>query len=229
MLNVEQLGHCVLSAEDSAAVKPRWRGVSHLLAFGVSLLSGPLLVLAAPTIGARLMLGVYGLSLSGLFGVSALYHRPNWSPRARHWLRRLDHATIFLVIAGTYTAIAGLTLPSSTAWLVLTVVWIGAMVGAALQLIRGFAARWLSAGPYLALGWVAVAVVPQLAESLGRGGFALLLGGALLYSVGAVVYARKRPDPRPLVFGYHEVFHLLVIAAAAAHYATVAGFILPRL
>jgi hemolysin III len=128
-----------------------------------------------------------------------------------------------------YTAIAGLTLPSSTAWLVLTVVWIGAMVGAALQLVRGFAARWLSAGPYLALGWVAVAVVPQLAETLGRGGFALLLGGALLYSVGALVYARKRRDPRPLVFGYHEVFHLLVTAAAAAHYATVAGFVLPRL
>jgi hemolysin III len=218
-----------VSAEDRAEVKPRWRGVSHQVAFGVSLLTGPLLVLAAPTLGARLMLGIYGLSLCGLFGVSALYHRATLSPRVRHWLRRLDHATIFLAIAGTYTAIAGLTLPSSTAWLVLTVVWIGAMVGAALQLIRGVVARWLSAGPYLALGWVAVAVAPQLAETLGRGGFALLLGGALLYSMGAVVYARKRPDPRPLVFGYHEVFHLLVIAAAAAHYATVAGFVVPQL
>jgi len=219
----------VVIAAHHTAVKPRWRGVSHLVAFGVSLLTGPLLVLAAPTIGARLMLAVYGLTLSGLFGVSALYHRRNWSLRVRHWLRRLDHATIFLAIAGTYTAIAGLTLPNSTAWLVLTVVWIGALAGAALQLFRGFAARWLSAGPYVALGWVAVAVVPQLADTLGRGGFALLLCGALLYSAGAVVYARKRPDPRPLVFGYHEVFHLLVIAAAAAHYATVVGFVLPRL
>jgi hemolysin III len=214
---------------DRATVKPRWRGLSHLLAFGVSLLTGPLLVLAAPTLGARLVLGVYGLSLSALFGVSALYHRPTWSPRVRRWLRRLDHATIFFAIAGTYTAIAGLTLPGATAWVVLTVVWSGALIGAALQLCRGVAARWLSAGPYLALGWVAVAVMPQLAQTLGRGGLALLLGGALLYTLGAVVYARKRPDPRPLVFGYHEVFHLLVIAAAAAHYATVVGFVLPHL
>jgi hemolysin III len=203
--------------------------VSHLVAFGVSLLTGTLLVLAGPTTGARLLLGVYGLSLSGLFGVSALYHRPNWSPRVRHRLRRLDHATIFVAIAGTYTAIAGLTLPTSTAWLVLTVVWVCALVGAALQLFRGFAAPWLSAGLYLALGWAALAVTPQLAETLGRGGFALLVSGAALYSVGALVYARKRPDPSPLSFGYHEVFHLLVIAAAAAHYATVAGYVLPRL
>jgi hemolysin III len=199
------------------------------VAFGVTLLSGPLLVLAGPTLGARLLLGVYGLSLSGLFGVSALYHRPTWSPRVRTWLRRLDHATIFLAIAGTYTAIAGLSLPGSTAVLVLSVVWVGAIAGATLQLLRGFAAPWLSAAPYLALGWVAVVVMPQLADTLGRGGFALLVGGALLYSVGAVVYARKRPDPSPQIFGYHEVFHLLVIAAAAAHYATIAAFVLPRL
>lgn len=210
-------------------MKPRWRGVSHLVAFGVSLLSGPILVLAAPTPGARLMLAVYGVSLSLLFGISALYHWPNWSPRVEPRLRRLDHAAIFVAIAGTYTAIAGLSLPVSTAGLMLTVVWLGAIVGAWLQLTRGVAARWLSAGPYLALGWVAVAVVPQLVDRLGSGGFALLLCGALLYSGGALVYARKRPDPRPLVFGYHEVFHLMVIAAAASHYATVAGFVLPRL
>jgi hemolysin III len=229
VLKAEQLARSVPSAEDRATVKPRWRGLSHLVAFGVSLLTGPLLVLAAPTIGARLVLGIYALSLSALFGVSALYHRPTWSPRVRGWLRRVDHATIFLAIAGTYTAIAGLTLPSSTAWAVLTVVWIGALVGAALQLFRGLAPRWLSAGPYLALGWVAVGVMPQLAQTLGQGGLALLLSGALLYTVGAVVYAGKRPNPRPLVFGYHEVFHLLVIAAAAAHYATVARFVLPHL
>ncbi len=209
--------------------KPRFRGVSHLIAFGVSLLSGPLLVVAAPTLSARLAVGVYGVCLSGLFGVSALYHRPNWSPAWRHWLRRLDHATIFLAISGTYTAIAGLILPPDQTRLLLTLVWCGALAGAALQFVGGGATRWLAAGPYLVLGWVGIALLPQLLDRLGSIGFGLVLSGALLYTLGALVYARRRPDPRPTVFGYHEVFHLLVIAAAAAHYAAVAGFVLPRL
>jgi len=209
--------------------KPRFRGVSHLIAFGVSLLSGPLLVVAAPTLSARLAVGVYGVCLSGLFGVSALYHRPTWSPAWRHWLRRLDHATIFLAISGTYTAIAGLILPPDQTRLLLTLVWCGALAGAALQFVGGGATRWLAAGPYLVLGWVGIALLPQLLDRLGSIGFGLVLSGALLYTLGALVYARRRPDPRPTVFGYHEVFHLLVIAAAAAHYAAVAGFVLPRL
>ena len=209
--------------------KPRFRGVSHLIAFGVSLLSGPLLVVAAPTLSARLAVGVYGVCLSGLFGVSALYHRPTWSPAWRHWLRRLDHATIFLAISGTYTAVAGLILPPDQTRLLLTLVWCGALAGAALQFVGGGATRWLAAGPYLVLGWVGIALLPQLLDRLGSIGFGLVLSGALLYTLGALVYARRRPDPRPTVFGYHEVFHLLVIAAAAAHYAAVAGFVLPRL
>ena len=209
--------------------KPRFRGVSHLIAFGVSLLSGPLLVVAAPTLSARLAVGVYGVCLSGLFGVSALYHRPTWSPAWRHWLRRLDHATIFLAISGTYTAVAGLILPPEQTRLWLTLVWCGALAGAALQFVGGGATRWLAAGPYLVLGWVGIALLPQLIDRLGSIGFGLVLSGALLYTLGALVYARRRPDPRPTVFGYHEVFHLLVIAAAAAHYAAVAGFVLPRL
>ena len=209
--------------------KPRFRGVSHLIAFGVSLLSGPLLVVAAPTLSARLAVGVYGVCLSGLFGVSALYHRPTWSPAWRHWLRRLDHATIFLAISGTYTAVAGLILPPDQTRLLLTLVWCGALAGAALQFVGGGATRWLAAGPYLVLGWVGIALLPQLLDRLGSIGFSLVLSGALLYTLGALVYARRRPDPRPTVFGYHEVFHLLVIAAAAAHYAAVAGFVLPRL
>jgi len=209
--------------------KPRFRGVSHLIAFGVSLLSGPLLVVAAPTLSARLAVGVYGVCLSGLFGVSALYHRPTWSPAWRHRLRRLDHATIFLAISGTYTAVAGLILPPDQTRLLLTLVWCGALAGAALQFVGGGATRWLAAGPYLVLGWVGIALLPQLLDRLGSIGFSLVLSGALLYTLGALVYARRRPDPRPTVFGYHEVFHLLVIAAAAAHYAAVAGFVLPRL
>jgi hemolysin III len=209
--------------------KPRFRGVSHLVAFGVSLLSGPLLVIAAPTLSARLAVGVYGVCLSGLFGVSALYHRPTWSPAWRQWLRRLDHATIFLAISGTYTAVAGLILPPEQTRLLLTLVWCGALAGAALQFVGGGATRWLAAGPYLVLGWVGIALLPQLLDRLGGVGFGLVLAGALLYTLGALVYARRRPDPRPTVFGYHEVFHLLVVAAAAAHYAAVAGFVLPRL
>ncbi len=209
--------------------KPRLRGVSHLLAFGVSLLSGPLLVVAAPTLSARLAVGVYGLCLSSLFGVSALYHRPTWSAAWRQRLRRLDHATIFLAISGTYTAVAGLILPPEQTRLWLTLVWCGALAGAALQFVGGGATRWLAAGPYLVLGWVGIALLPQLIDRLGSIGFGLVLSGALLYTLGALVYARRRPDPRPTVFGYHEVFHLLVIAAAAAHYAAVAGFVLPRL
>ncbi|HEY3079366.1 MAG TPA: hemolysin III family protein [Chloroflexota bacterium] len=211
------------------AVRPRLRGTSHLLAFGASLLTGPLLLAVAPSGAARLATGVYALSLSALFGVSALYHRCTWTPAKRRWLRRLDHAMIFLLIAGTYTAIAGLALPRSTALPILLVVWCGALVGAALQFVSGHGARWLAVGPYVALGWTAVAVLPQLLEQLGYAGFGLLLGGAVLYTVGAFVYARRRPDPRPAVFGYHEVFHLLVIGAAAAHYATVVGVVLPRL
>jgi hemolysin III len=210
-------------------MKPRLRGVSHLIAFGISLLSGPLLVAAAPTLSARLTLGIYGLSLSALFGVSALYHRPTWSADARRWLRRLDHAAIFVAIAGTYTAVAGLALPPDVSQPLLVVVWCGALAGSLLQLVHSQATRWRAAGPYLLLGWTAVAVLPLLLARLDGAAFGLLLVGAALYTLGAIIYARRRPDPRPATFGYHEVFHLLVIAAAAAHYVAVAGFVLPRL
>jgi hemolysin III len=208
--------------------KPVLRGVSHLVAFGVSLLAGPVLLALAPTPLTRVALGLYGLSLSGLFGVSALYHHPTWSPRWRRRLRRLDHAMIFLAIAGTYTAVAGLALPPAVAGPLLGVVWGGALAGAVLQLVGVQARRWLAVGPYLALGWAALVVIPQLLERLGSVGIGLMITGAGLYTAGAVVYARRRPDPLPTVFGYHEVFHLLVIAAAATHYAAVVGFVLPR-
>jgi hemolysin III len=214
---------------DRPPVRPRLRGASHLVAFAVSLLSGPILLAIAPSGAARLATGVYALSLSALFGVSALYHRITWTPEKRRWLRRLDHAMIFLLIAGTYTAVAGLALPRSTAVPILAVVWCGALVGAGLQFLAGHGARWLAVGPYLALGWAAVGVLPQIAERLGYVGLGLLLGGAALYTLGALVYAGRRPDPRPAVFGYHEVFHLLVVGAAATHYAAVVGVVLPRL
>ncbi len=136
---------------------------------------------------------------------------------------------IFLVIAGTYTAIGGLVLPADLAVSLLWVVWGGALAGALLHLAWVDIPKWLGAIAYVALGWVAVVATPQLLEGLGRLGFGLLVVGGGLYTLGAVVYARRRPDPAPAVFGYHEVFHLLVIAAAGTHYATLVGFVLPHL
>jgi hemolysin III len=208
--------------------RPRLRGVSHQIAFFVSLVSGIALVVAAPDGQTRAEVAIYAASLSGLLGVSAVLHRRDWSPTVRRHLRRLDHSMIFVLIAGTYTPIAGTVLEGSLRTAVLCIVWIGALLGVILTVAWIDAPKWAAALPYVALGWVAVVAVPQLIDGLGVAGMSLLGLGGALYTVGAVVYARKRPDPVPTVFGYHEVFHALVIAAAAAHYAVIAGFVLPR-
>jgi hemolysin III len=208
--------------------RPRLRGVSHQIAFFVSLVSGIALVVAAPDGQTRAEVAIYAASLSGLLGVSAVLHRRDWSPTVRRHLRRLDHSMIFVLIAGTYTPIAGTVLEGSLRTAVLSIVWIGALLGVILTVAWIDAPKWAAALPYVALGWVAVVAVPQLIDGLGVAGMSLLALGGALYTVGAVVYARKRPDPVPMVFGYHEVFHALVIAAAAAHYAVIAAFVLPR-
>jgi hemolysin III len=209
--------------------KPRLRGVSHQWAFFVSVLTGALLVVFAPGGEARLAAGIYALSVTGLFGASALYHRVNWSSLgARRWMRRLDHSMIFVLIAGTYTPFALLVLDGTLATVILLVVWGGALGGVILKLLWIDAPKTVVAAVYVMLGWVAVATFPQLLARMGVGGTALVAAGGLLYTVGAVVYARQRPDPSPTVFGYHEVFHALVIAAAALQYAAVAFFALPR-
>jgi hemolysin III len=201
--------------------------VSHQYAFFISLLGGTLLVLLAATTRARLAAAIYAVSVSALFGVSALYHRVTWTTTARRRLRRLDHAMIFLVIAGTYTPVGLLVLEGTLATVVLAVVWGGAVAGILLELAWTGAPRWLGWSVYLALGWVAVVAMPQLFARLGVAGGLLLVAGGLLYSAGAAVYARRRPDPVPAVFGYHEVFHLLVIAGVAAHFLAIALFALP--
>lgn len=178
---------------------------------------------------SRLAVTIYAAAMSGLFGVSALFHRRHWSPAARLRMRRLDHSMIFLAIAGTYTAIAGLTLSRRTATIVLAVVWFGALSGIGIRLVRRRAVpKWVASLPYVGLGWVAVAVIPQLLQRLGVAGLSLTLAGGAFYTAGAVVYSRQAPDPNPAVFGYHEIFHALVIAGAAAHYGAVAFFVLPR-
>jgi hemolysin III len=182
-------------------MKPRLRGVSHQYAFFVSLATGTLLVLLATTTKATLAAAIYATSVSALFGVSALYHRATWTTQARRRMRRLDHAMIFLLIAGTYTPVGLLVLEGTLASVVLAVVWGGAAAGIVLELAWTKAPRWLGGTVYLALGWVAVVAMPHLFV--------------------------RRPDPVPAVFGYHEVFHLLVIAGVATHFLAISLFALP--
>jgi len=210
-----------------APVKPRLRGVLHQYAFFVSLGSGTLLVLLATSARASVAVAVYAASISALFGVSALYHRVTWTVPARRRMRRLDHAMIFLLIAGTYTPVGLLVLKGTLAAVVLTVVWGGAVAGIVLELAWTGAPRWLRGAVYLALGWVAVVAMPQLFARLGVAGGLLIVAGGLVYSAGAAVYALRRPDPVPAVFGYHEVFHLLVIVGVAAHFLAISLFALP--
>ena len=209
-------------------VKPRLRGVVHQHAFWVAALAGAALVAFAPSGHARLPVAIYAATLCGLLGTSALYHRVTWrSLRARMWMRRADHSMIFLLVAGTYTPFAVLVLHGGLAQTILVVVWLGALAGVILSLAWPDAPRPLTASVYLALGWVAAVAAPQIVDRAGWGPLVLIGVGGLLYSAGAVVYATRRPDPRPLVFGYHEIFHVLVVVAAAVHFAAVAGWALP--
>jgi hemolysin III len=214
------------AAHPQVRVKPRLRGVLHQYAFFVSLASGTLLVLLSPTTRASVAAAIYAASVSALFGVSAIYHRVTWTGPARRRMRRLDHAMIFLLIAGTYTPVGLLVLQGTLATVVLAVVWGGAMAGIVLELART-GPRWLGVAVYLALGWVAVVTMPQLFVRLGIAGGLLIVAGGLVYSAGAAVYALRRPDPVPAVFGYHEVFHLLVVVGVAAHFLAISLFALP--
>jgi hemolysin III len=216
------------AGEAIAAVKPRLRGVSHEWAFFVSLFLGAALIVAAKTPKATLAVAIYAVSLSALLGTSALYHRVDWKrPNVRRWMRRLDHSMIFLLIAGTYTPFALLVLNGTLADAVLAVVWVGAIAGAVVEMIWIDHPKWVAALIYMSLGWVAVIAFPGLWNEMGVAGTLLVAAGGLLYTAGAVVYATQRPDPFPRTFGYHEVFHALVIAAAAAQFAAIAFFALP--
>jgi len=195
--------------------------VFHQYGFLVALVAGTVLVLGAPTATAAVAAAVYAASVCALFGVSALYHRITWTPPVRRWLRHLDHAMIFVLIAGTYTPIGLLVLEGPLATWVLVVVWGGAVAGIALNLGWRQAPGWVGVVVYVALGWVAVVALPQLLRQLGVVGTGLLVAGGLAYSAGALVYARRRPNPAPAVFGYHEIFHLLVVVGVALHFAAV--------
>jgi hemolysin III len=217
-----------MTAALPAPAKPRLRGVFHQWAFVAFLAIGALTVATAPTGQATLAAVVYAGSVAALFGTSALYHRITWaSAKARRWMRRLDHAMIFVLIAGTYTPFAVLALEGTVATAILVAVWIGAGAGIVMKLAWIDAPKWLTATTYVALGWVAVAAFPELVAALGLTATAMVAAGGLLYTAGAVIYTLRRPDPVPAVFGYHEVFHLLVVAAAALQYAVVAFWVIP--
>ena len=217
-----------VASEAIAAVKPRLRGVSHEWAFFVSLVLGAALIVAAKTPKATLAVAIYAVSLSALLGTSALYHRVNWTrPEVRRWMRRLDHSMIFFLIAGTYTPFALLVLNGPLADAILVVVWAGAIAGAIVETIWIDHPKWVAALIYVSLGSVAAVAFPQLWLDMVITGTLLVAGGGLLYMAGAIVYATQRPDPNPRVFGYHEIFHALVIVAAAAHFTAIAFFALP--
>lgn len=207
--------------------RPLLRGWLHVGAALAMAVGGPLLATRAPGPWSAAALSIYSVCMVGLFSVSAAFHRIRWSPVARRRMRRADHATIFLGIAGTYTAVAALALSGWAQVLVLALVWSGAGVGIAVRQLWLELPKWAVAVPYVVVGWCALAVLPQLVSGLGGGGFALLLAGGAVYSAGAVVYARRRPDPVPGVFGYHEVFHTCTVVGAALHFAALSVFALP--
>jgi hemolysin III len=204
-------------------VRPRLRGWLHAAAAPVALALGVALVVSAPGGRATWAALVYAVSVLGLFAASASYHRGRWSPGVRAWFKRVDHAMIYVLIAGTYTPICVLTLDGVLGDVLLAVVWGGALVGVGLQFTE--VRRWVEVGVFLALGWVAVLAMPEIVRDLGWVATGLIGLGGLLYSGGAVVYARKSPDPVPEVFGFHEVFHACTIAAASAHYAVMAFWV----
>ena len=215
------------AAPVQAKVKPRFRGVFHEVGFYISLaLAVPLIATAEPG-RARVSAAVFAACVAGCFGASALYHRPTWRPRARAWLARLDHAGVYLLIAGSYTPVCLLVLTPGWRNVVLAIVWSGAIAAILLKFVWVSSPKWLSAVIGLGLGWVAAAAVFQLLK-IGAPGLVLIGAGGAFYTIGAIVYARRRPNPLPSVLGYHELFHLATIAAVGCHYGAIAFYVLPR-
>ena len=199
------------------AIKPRLRGWSHLIMAPLALAYGIVLIALAPAGAPRVSVIVYAISTVLLFGTSAVYHRGTWSPRAAAVLRRMDHSNIFLLIAGTYTPLSVLLLPAATARMLLIVVWSGALIGILMRVLWLGAPRWLYVPIYVALGWVAVAFLPAFGRAGGPAVMWLVIAGGLAYTLGALVYGLKRPDPSPRWFGFHEIFHVGTIIGATCH------------
>jgi len=200
--------------------RPHLRGWSHLLAFVAALTLCPLAIVFSP--GQRLSIGLFSGAVIALFGISAAYHVLFWGTRAEGIFRRLDHAMIFITIAATYTPIVVVAIPRAGQLTLLAVVWVGALAGATGQLVSSKSPRWLNVGLYVLIGWSILPAINYVWASLGVAGFVLLATGGLLHTVGALIYATNRPNPSPKWFGFHEVFHLFVVAAVASHYVLIA-------
>ncbi len=205
------------------------RGWSHLVSFPVMLVGGgALLWFADLSIGRRTTLAVYVFGTATMFGVSALYHRVRWRPRAKRLMQRIDHSAIFLAIAGGYTPVAMLCLDGPARWIVIGGVWAGAVLGIALHWLPRVPRFWHGAS-YIIVSWAAVVTLPALWRGMGGLGFGLILAGGVCYTIGAIALATKRPDPWPRVFGFHEIFHAFTVIAAGLQYAAIAGVVAPRL
>jgi hemolysin III len=212
---------------DVLDARPRLRGVFHEWAFFAAIAAGAMLVVLADGALATFSSWVYAAALAAMFGASALYHRFPWKSAARRvWARRLDHSMIFVFIAGSYTPFALLRFEGTTQWLVLVMVWSGAALGLVLELVWLDSPRWLTAAAYLIVGWVGILAIPQIFSAVGIAGAVLLMVGGGLYTLGAVIYATKWPNPFPRTLGFHEIFHLLVVAAAVAQFVAVALVVL---
>jgi len=208
--------------ESAPPVKPLLRGWIHLVAFFVSIPAGVVLVLLAQSAAARVAAAIYALSLTALFGASAAYHRVRWSPRASRRMKRLDHSMIFVLIAGSYTPISILVLHGAWSVVILSIAWAGAVLGITLKLARIDGLHGVTGILYMGLGWLATIALPQLVRGMTVPQLVLLVAGGLLYTAGVIVFASKRPDPRPAIFGFHEVWHSFMVAAAACHFAMIA-------
>ncbi|SRR6266545_2348857 len=213
--------------ERPALTKPRLRGVSHLSMFPVAVGLGIPLAFVGRSGAAHASAIVYATGVAAMFLVSGVYHVVTWQPKVRGWLARLDHATVYGLIAATYTPCGVLALHGAWRVTVLAIVWSGALVAMLLKLFWLGAPKWLSASIAIGLGWVGVVALPKLASEIGVGGLLFLAGGGVLYTLGGLAYAFKRPNPVPGIFGYHEVFHALVVAAVGLQYVAVAFYVLP--
>ena len=206
--------------------RPLLRGVFHQAGFAISLVVGTLLIVGADGARGHVAAAVFAGAVAACFGASALYHRITWTPRFRPWMRRVDHAGVYLLIAGTYTPVCLLVLRGDWRLIVLATVWTCAAAAAIFKFVWVDAPKWLAVAFGITLGWVGVVALPQLATRLDPAAVALLGVGGLVYTAGALVYARRRPDPAPTVFGYHELFHVLTLVAVSCQYVAIAFFVI---